>query len=314
MKILVKFTFIIITIMCLGSCKSEYNENSHEQLKIVCTNFPAYDFTRQIAKDKASIILLIPPGSEIHSFDPKPDDIIAIENADMFIYGGGESDHWAHDILSTLKNKPEIISMCEISKPISNYIDKPEKEHSKHIKEHEHEDEHVWTSPLNAILICKKIAESLCTLDTINAEFYIDNLNRYTNILYNFDKELREISSRENKPTLIFADRFPFMHLALEYGFSYYAAFPGCAEITEPSAKTVAFLIDTVKHESIPVIFYVEFSNRKICDTIAEDTGARPMLLHSCHNITKSEFEKGIGYKEIMEQNIQSLKTSFNIK
>ena len=234
--------------------------------------------------------------------------------ADIFVYGGGESDNWAKSIISALKDRPEIISMCDVSKPITDiHHNEPSREieHSTNHKEHTHEvDEHVWTSPVNAVLICNEIAEHLCVKDKANETYYQDNLNSYINILNDFDKELRRISENSNNKTLIFADRFPFKHLAHEYDLSYYAAFPGCAEITEPSAKTVAFLIDKVKEEKIPVIFYVEFSNRKICDTIAEDTFAEPMLLHSCHNITKSEFESGIGYREIMEQNISALRTA----
>jgi len=96
--------------------------------------------------------------------------------------------------------------------------------------------------------------------------------------------------------------------LAEDYGLEYYAAFPGCSTETEPSAATIAFLIDKVKTENVPTVFYIEFSNQKVADAIAESTGAKTSLLHSAHNISKSDFEQDLTYLDIMNQNIEKLR------
>jgi len=93
-----------------------------------------------------------------------------------------------------------------------------------------------------------------------------------------------------------------------EYGLSYYAAFPGCAAETEPSARTIAFLMDTIKKEEIPVVFYIEFSSQKAARVIAAETGATPLLLHSAHNVSQEELDKGITYLDIMNQNLENLR------
>ena len=74
-----------------------------EKLTIVTTNFPAYDFARAVAGDKAEIKMLLKPGSEMHDFEPTPSDIIDIEKSNLFIYTGGESDEWVEDILEDTK-------------------------------------------------------------------------------------------------------------------------------------------------------------------------------------------------------------------
>lgn len=302
----------LLFLLPLCSCSySDYQDNP-ELLNIVCTSFPAYDFSKNLSGDKAEIRLMIPPGSESHSFDPKPSDIIAIEQADIFIYGGGESDTWAKEALAALGTSPYTVSMCDIITPLEHNHNNTVSEH-KHSDKHSHEfDEHVWTSPKNAVLICNEITKALINIDAKNTDFYSAASIKYTDKLLLLDERLRKISDNATNKLLIFGDRFPFRYLAKDYGFDYIAAFPGCAQITEPTAKTVAQLIDKVKTTNSSAIFYVEFSNRKICDTVSEDTGAVPMLLHSCHNITKSEFEQGIGYIELMNKNADTLAKALN--
>ena len=86
------------------------------------------------------------------------------------------------------------------------------------------------------------------------------------------------------------------------------AAFPGCADDAEPSARTVAFLIDKVRAERVPAVFYIEFSNEKMADIICEETGCQKLLFHSCHNVTAAQLADGVSYLELMEQNLVNLK------
>ena len=62
-----------------------------------------------------------------------------------------------------------------------------------------------------------------------------------------------------------------------------------------------------MKNQNLPVVFKIEFSNGSVAKTIAEQTGASVLLLHSCHNVTKEEFENGAGYLSLMNQNLENL-------
>lgn len=294
-------TLIAVLGLVCGCAPSETAVDS--RISVVCTSFPPYDFARNIAGDNASVRLLVPVGSDSHSYDPMPEDIIAISNADIFIFGGGESDEWALELLDSLDKKPEhIIAMMDLVNTFAEEI-----KQGMQGEEEGEADEHIWTSPKNAQLICNEITERLCEADKENSQGYKAALMQYSERISAVDEELRAVTQNAEKP-LIFGDRFPFRYLIEEYGLDYYAAFPGCAELTEPSARTVAFLIDKVKTEDVQVIFHTEFSNRKICQTIATETGAKVRLLHSVHNLTKSEFDSGLGYIELMHNNAEAIK------
>lgn len=192
-----------------------------------------------------------------------------------------------------------------------------EDDHHKddHHEDDHHEtemDEHVWTSPKNAIKIVKAISDLMEMKDPEHAAIYSKNSNEYIQKLTTLDIALKQISAEANRKTILFGDRFPFRYLADAYGLNYYAAFSGCSTETEASAATVAFLIDKVEEEKLPVIFTIELSNGKIADTISDGTGAKVVTLHSCHNITKEEFEQGATYLSLMEMNIEKLKEALN--
>ena len=102
---------IICGLLSISGCgKAESFKKSDGKISVVTTIFPYYDFVRQLAGDKADIRLLLSPGSDPHSYEPTPSDIVAIENCDIFIYNGGESDEWVDGVLSSIENKKLCLS------------------------------------------------------------------------------------------------------------------------------------------------------------------------------------------------------------
>ncbi|MDO4983264.1 MAG: metal ABC transporter substrate-binding protein, partial [Eubacteriales bacterium] len=168
--------------------------------------------------------------------------------------------------------------------------------------------EHVWTSPVNAVLICREIANALCEVDPENSGQYSRSCDEYCAKLKELDAQFRSIVENASCSTVVFADRFPVRYFVEEYGLEYFAAFPGCAEDTEPSARTVAYLIDRVREYKTPAVFFIEFSNEKMADIICEDTGCAKLLFHSCHNVSAQAFEDGVSYLELMKGNALNLK------
>jgi zinc transport system substrate-binding protein len=185
---------------------------------------------------------------------------------------------------------------------------------SAHSHSHDHEeeevefDEHVWTSPKNAKLIIAQITEELASLDPANAQTYRTNAAAYLSKLDALDLAFQDVVGKAARNTIVFGDRFPFRYFADAYDLEYYAAFSGCSTETEASAATIKFLIDKVNDEQIPVVFHIELSNEKIADTICEATGAKKLLMHTVHNVTRDDFDKGIGYLELMTEDIERLK------
>ncbi|GHT52370.1 adhesin [Spirochaetia bacterium] len=299
---------VIAILICVSGCTQKKNvQSTNGKITITTTIFPPYDFVRAIAGDRVNLTMLLPPASESHSFEPAPKDIITIQNSDVFIYVGGESDEWVNRILESMDTRTmTIISLMNIVEVVKEEIVE-----GMEVEEEEEEtayDEHVWTSPQNAVRIVQIITETLCKADTANADLYRQNGAHYIAELHDLDTAFQAVVDNANRNTIVFGDRFPFRYFADRYGLSYFAAFPGCSTETEPSAGTVAFLIDKIKHERIPVVFHIELGNERMADTIAEETGAEKLLLHACHNISKKDFENGVTYAGLMRQNVENLR------
>lgn len=317
---------MFFTSGCAG--RENINSNLGNELDIVATIFPAYDFARAVAGDMANIHMLIKPGSEVHSYEPTPGDIQLINNCDIFIYVGGESDSWLDNVLKTIDNPDmQTVKMMDYANNIEEeYVDGMQirdenhghshddgEKHNANHNEHHHEyDEHIWTSPVNALEIVKVITGALIAKDAVNKDYYIRKSSEYQSKLLFLDYDFSNAVKESKRKVLVFGDRFPLLHFVKEYGLEYYAAYPGCAAESEPNIKTVAFLIDKVKQEKIPVVFHMELSNEKMADTICEATGAEKMMFTSCHNVTAEQFESGVTYIDLMKQNLTALKKALN--
>ena len=292
---------LCLCLMLCGCTAQPEKPHDETKLQIVCTSFPAYDFAREIAGDRAELTLLIKPGSEVHSYEPTPKDMIRIQESDLFICNGGESEQWAKTLVTPELNTIYMMGCVDTVEESADGIYNAEDGEPEL-------DEHVWTSPLNAIKISEEICNALCKLDTDNAEEYKMNFAAYKAQLMALDREFRQVIKNSGKHTLVFADRFPMRYFALEYGLNCYAAFPGCSSETEPSAKTVAYLIDRVREDKIPAVLYMEFSNQKMADVICEDTGCKKLPFYSAHSVSAEQFEQGISYLDLMRINLNSLK------
>lgn len=300
-----------------GTADTQSTADAADKLSIVTTIFPQYDFTRQIVGDHAEVTMLLKPGAESHSFDPTPQDIKKIQNADLFIYTGGENDVWVDGILSSMgESQPETLKLLDcvptVTEELVEGMEQAHEEDEAHAEEEEEVDEHVWTSPQNAMRIVDKIAAVLSEKDAANAADYQASSAAYVEKLRGLDESFRDVVASGTRKTVLFGDRFPFRYLADAYGLKYYAAFSGCSTESEADAATVAFLVDEVKKDQLPVVFTIEFSNGRIADSIADATGAKKLILHSCHNVSAEEMADGATYLSLMEQNVENLREALN--
>ena len=328
------------------------NREKFEQKKysVVSTSFPGYDFARAVTKNtNISTKMLVKPGAETHTYEPTPQDIIDIKNADMFVYVGGDSDDWVKKVLKDVDTKKtHVVKLVDLVSTVEEEIvegmeDEDEHEHDhdhdhshshkhddhdhnhdhKHDHDHDHEshehkheheeeeegpeiDEHVWTSPKKAMEIVKKIANVASEIDADEKTKINDNAEKYVAEIAQVDKDLHQAID-DKISEIVVADRFPFRYFADEFGLKYAAAFSGCSEQTEASAKTISFLINKVKQDKVKKIYKIELSNGKIAETVSKDTGAEVLELHSAHNVTADDFSKGVTYVDLMKRNLAAL-------
>ncbi len=282
-----------------------------DDVSVVATSFAPYDFARQIAGDKANFTMLLAPGEESHTYEPSPGDIMKIKDCDVFVYGGGESEKWVDSILESVESDIEIIRMMDVVELCETIHNHNIYEEHNHQKETEY-DEHVWTSPLNAIEIVKAISDAMVKVDGINSDVYKTNTDAYIAELTELDKSIESVVNNANKNLVVIGDRFPLMYFTERYSLNYESAFPGCSAQTEANPATIARLIKTVKNEEINTVFKVDLSSGNVAETISEATGAEVGTLYSCHVISADDFMSGETYVSLMQRNLDALKTALN--
>ncbi|MCL2762108.1 MAG: metal ABC transporter substrate-binding protein [Treponema sp.] len=321
--LLIVITFTVVFFVLAGCRQNRNTVRQEGKINVTATIFPAYDFVRQIAGDRVNLSMLLSPGAESHSFEPSPRDIITIQNSDVFVFVGGDSDMWIERILQSMDTEHmSIFAMIDFVDLVEGVAcnhdhddldhDDPDHDDHEHICDDIEYDEHVWTSPRNAIQLVREIAILLCEIDPVNAAFFQQNAAAYIAELEQLDAAFAAVVAGAVRNTIIFGDRFPFRYFADAYGLEWFAAFPGCSTETEPSAATVAFLIDKIRAEGIPVVFHIELSNERMANTISGETGAKKRLLHSIHNITRRDFDAGLGYLELMRRNAENLREALH--
>lgn len=289
---------LLLSLLLLCSCADAEKNEGEGGLKIVTTVFPQYDFAQKITEGTdAEITMLLKTGSEPHSYEPTPKDIVTLSECDLFIWVGGESEAWAEKIIETVSLSKEKALALTALVPLTETGDSG----------HGHYDEHVWTSPKNAVTLVRAIGEKLAELDPENAEIYKSNTEKYVAELNALDADFEALADKLEGRPLIVGDRFPFVYLTEAYGIAYASPFNGCSSHAEASAADIAEVIEKAKSEGTGVVFSVDFSNGKLAESIAKEAGAMVENLRSCHTVTSDELDSGTDYVALMRKNLEKL-------
>ena len=326
-KILLSISACLIIIgMALIMFASQYHFNKSNKIQVVVSNFASYDFLRAITHDNENVELtfLIGPGKDAHSYDPTAKDLVAIQNADLFVYVGGEMEKWAPKVLDSLNtDKTKIICIADFVDTIEEKeVDGAEEEHEHEGEEHEGEgeehhehekgafDEHIWSSPANAIKMVNALEKAMEEIDKDNLKKYQENAKNYIEKIKEVDSKIQNIVDNKVRNRLVFGDKMPMQYFMDYYNLEVSAAFDGCSTETEPSASTIAYLKNKVQEENIPVVLYIELNNGKVAKVIAEEVGnnVQAMQIQTLHNVRLEDFNNGETWVSLMERNIDVLK------
>lgn len=314
-RILIYIIFIVLIFIGLlvffllksqtGNDKNTVSEN--KKLQVVTTLFPLYDFAKNIGQDKVQVTLLLPPGVEAHSFEPKPSDVLLINKADIFIYTGKFMEPWAEDIIKSITNKNLVVvnasNGINLISAVFNNPDEP----AGSI------DPHIWLDFDNDKMIVNSIAAAFVKKDPENKSFYEKNAKEYNLQLTDLDKDYKSALSLCKSKEIIYAGHYAFGYLAKRYGLKYLAA-QGVSPDAEPTANDLINLVNQIKKDNIKYIFYEELASPKIAETLSKETGAKLILLNAAHNVSKEQLEKGITFISIMKSNLENLKIGLEYK
>ena len=330
MKRILTLFLTLALILSLCSCAAPGEKADDGKLQIVATLFPYYDFARAIAGGRADVTLLLSPGREAHSFEPTPLDAVTISEADVFLYNGGEGEYWVEEMLDAAGEH------IAVKARMMDYVDALGEEFSEGMQgadahdhdhdhgDHDHEsgeahdsdeieyDEHIWTSPKNAAILCRAVCDAICKADPANEDFYRANCDDYCAQIEALDARFADLCESAPRKLLVFADRFPMLYFCREFGLDYRAAFHGCSGDTEPSLATIKFLIDKVENENIPVVYTIDFGTKKVAAVVSECTGAAIETIYSMQTVSRADFDAGETYLTLMERNYDALRKGLN--
>ena len=337
MKRIASFFLALALAFSLTACTVPVEKADDGKLQIVATLFPYYDFARAIAGDRANVTLLLSPGREAHSFEPTPLDAVTISESDVFLYNGGEGEYWVDSMLGAAGENIAVIArmMDYVDALDEEYVEgmqgadghDHDHEHGSHDDhddhDHDHEedehdsdeveyDEHIWTSPKNAVVLCRAVCDAICKADPANEDFYRANCDGYCAQIEALDARFASLCESAPHKLLVFADRFPMRYFCREFGLDYRAAFHGCSGDTEPSLATIKYLIDKVEDEDIPVVYTIDFGTKKVAAVVSECTGAAVDTLYSMQTVSRADFDAGATYLTLMERNYEALRKGLN--
>jgi zinc transport system substrate-binding protein len=307
------FVCLLFAAVALVSCGDvDRSADRGGRLKVVTTLFPLYDFARNVGGEKAEVLLLLPPGVEAHSFDPKPRDILTVNGADLFVYTGSFMEPWAADLIKGVKSRKLVVVDSSTGITLLREADEEGVEGQRHagsngVHEHGPIDPHIWLDLGDAQIMVENILKGFVGRDPANRAFYEKNAAEYKTRLQKLDRDFRDGLSSCEKRVFVHGGHYAFSYLARRYNLTYVSVY-GFSPNSEPSAHHLADIIDTMKKNQVRCIFYEELIRPRVAETIAEETGAKLLPLNGGHNVTKDQLKKGVSFISILEKDLQSFR------
>jgi zinc transport system substrate-binding protein len=313
------FSFILLVFFVFVSCqKNSESFGRDKRLKVVTTLFPLYDFSRNVGGEKAQVTLLLPPGIEPHSFDPKPRDIVTINEADLFVFTGSFMEPWAANLIKGMQGKKFVV--VDASKGVTLLpeipAEEPEgEEQGRHNSSNHQEsiDPHIWLGLDNAQKMVDNILAGYVQKDLQNRRFYEKNAAAYKARLQELDERFKNGLGNCETRLFVHGGHYAFNYLARRYNLTYTSVY-GFSPNSEPSPRHLADIIRTMRQQKTKYVFYEELIQPRVAEMIAKETGAKLLPLNGGHNVTKEELTKGATFISLLEQDLLSLKTGLQCR
>jgi zinc transport system substrate-binding protein len=305
------FLFMLIFLCFLPSCRQDKGSSGTDhKLMVIATTFPIYDFARNIGGDKINVNMLLPPGTDAHHYELKPNDIIEVSKSDIFLFTNFEMEQWAYKIINAADKNTNMLAI-ETGNG-ADLLPLNKKTEDEHEDEHENQhisgfDPHIWLDMDNAQKMVDNIAAAFIKKDSRNSDYYKKNAQDYKLKLMALDQRYRtELTGCKTK-TILHAGHWAFAYLAKRYNLQYVAISNVFAD-AEPSPQKILSIIEQIKSEKVPYVFYEDMMNPRLAETIAKETGTGLLKLNNGHDIKKADMDKGESFISIMENNLLNLK------
>ena len=304
---------LLTLLLVVPGCRK--HEQPNGKLQVVTTLFPLYDFAKSIGGDRAQVSLLLPPGVEPHSFEPRPEDIVRVNHADLFIYTNKVMEPWAASIVDGVdKGRVGIVEGGEgiplMPAPETDGDEHPHEQADAHPHAHEHAgmDPHIWLDFNNARMIAGNILAALVARDPSHKAYYQQNAAGLDRDLLALDRRFTQTLAKCPRKVFLHGGHYAFGYLAKRYGLRYVSASAVNAD-AEPTPARLAELVNLMRREHLNYVYTEELLSPRVAETIARETGAKVLMLHAAHNLTKDEFQRQVSFISLMEEDLRNLQT-----
>jgi zinc transport system substrate-binding protein len=309
-KIFFILSVSIMAIFFTGCSKQQDSVQpvAQKRLSVVTTLFPVYDFAKQIVGSSGAVTLLLPPGVEPHSFEPKPEDIVRISKAAVLVYTSRHMEPWAEKTLKSVDVQK--LKIVEAGAGVT--YRKSTSGHEGHGHGHGKKenaallDPHIWLDFTNAILMVDNILAGIASADPANAKLYNENAAVLKEKLTALDRRYKEGLSACETRKLLHGGHFAFGYLAGRYNLEY-SSLSGVSSESEPSAAKMAGMVRQIKRFGLKYIFTEELLSPRLTEALAAEAGVGVLKLHGAHNVSRDDFQRGISFFDLMDENLANL-------
>lgn len=292
---------ILLCLVLIFSCQQAKDPGRNDKkLNVIATIFPVYDFARHIGGDKITLAMLLPPGTDAHHYELKPDDIIKVTNADVFLFTNFELEQWAYKIIGASDKNTRLQAVETGNGAMMLRLNKEEDDHEAHPAGF---DPHIWLDMDNAQKMVDNITSAFIKKDPRNSDYYLKNAGDYKRQLADMDQKYRTTLAACKTRTVLHAGHWAFAYLTSRYHLKYIAAYNVFAD-AEPAPQKIFALIDQIKNENVSHVYYEDMMNPRLAKTIARETGTGLLKLNNGHDVTRTDLEKGETFLALMEKNL----------
>lgn len=302
---------LIMAAVVLAGCTREEHRNATPKLQVVATLFPIYDFARIISGERAEVTMLLPPGMEPHSYEPKPNDIIRISKAGLFLYTNRYMEPWAGSILKGIDRRK--LKVVDAGQGVSYAKAFPGDGtgHEGHVSHGADMhagimDPHIWLDFSNAAMMVDSILAGFIAADPANDGYYRTNALELKVRLSALDRRYRDGLSSCATRVFLHGGHFTFGYLARRYDLEY-RSLSGISSESEPSAARMASMVRQIRASGVRYLFAEELLSPRLTETLASEAGVEVLKLHGAHNLGKDDVQRGLGFIGLMEQNLVNL-------
>jgi zinc transport system substrate-binding protein len=281
------------------------NAAAEVRIRIETSVFPLKEFAASVAGERGEVRLLLPPGAGVHTWQPRAGDLIRLAECDLFIYIGADLEPWVPDVMRGLGGRK--IETLEAAHGLDLIREPEDGRHGGDGDGHGAFDPHVWLDLELAGRIVDLIRDRLSMIDPEGAPVYRQNAEAYREKLRVLDLKFKTELGTCPRKTFILAGHAAFGYLARRYGLEQVALY-GLSPDSQPTPGRLIDVVGLARKKGIKVIFFETAASPDVAKALSRELGATTLVLNPGHNLTRAEITKGVGFFDIMEENLRNLK------